>query len=179
MCKPSHQAAAVSSVYFIGFVGGLFLLPFPNLLGRKGSLKYIMSIYAVASALSIYGPNLFIKTIGMFIQGFLHIKNTLSFTHILEMVPEKKKELCTTVINIFDAAVLMNMGGLILMGFKDMQGLIEFVNYIGTIIIIIYLICAPESPYYFIINDRRKEGIATLNYIAWFNGSPNRIPEST
>ena len=179
MCKPAHQVAGVSSVYFIGFVVGLFMLPFPNLFGRKGSLNYIMTIYAVASALSIYGTTLFIKTIGMFIQGFLHIKCTLSITHILEMVPEKKKELCTTVINIFDAAVLMNMGGLILLGFKDMQGLIEFVNYIGTIILIIYFICAPESPYYLIINNRKKEGIDALNYIAWFNGSPNRIPEST
>lgn len=54
----------------------------------------------------------------------------------------------------------------------------ERYNLIGTIIVIIFILLAPESPYYLITTGKQKEGIAVLNYIAWFNGSNNRISES-
>ena len=94
---------------------------------------------------------------------------------MLELVPENKKEFCTTTINLVDCAVLFIMGTFIMLGFKDLAGLVEIINLYYTFIVIIYLIIAPESPYYLFIKDRRKEGIDALNYIAWLNGSNNRI----
>ena len=37
---------------------------------------------------------------------------------------------------------------------------------------------APESPYYLVTTGKLKEGIESLNYIAWFNGSINRISDT-
>ena len=38
----------------------------------------------------------------------------------------------------------------------------------------------PESPRWLFINkgNKSKEAINVLNYIAWFNGSQNRVPEN-
>ena len=67
MCTPKSKIAAVSSFYFVGFIFGLALFPLPNLLGRKKSMSLIMLVYIMASALTLYGNSLFLKTVGMFI----------------------------------------------------------------------------------------------------------------
>jgi MFS family permease len=81
----------------------------PDMLGRKHSMSLIMSVYVVASALTLYGDSIALKTVGMFLQGALHIKSTLSYTYILEMVPEKNKEICVTLITLFDESTLIIM----------------------------------------------------------------------
>ena len=67
MCAENTEVAAVGSFYFMGFVGGLLLLPMPDKLGRKGSYKIILTIILFASGLTLCSKNLYLKTIGMFI----------------------------------------------------------------------------------------------------------------
>ena len=62
-------------------------------------------------------------------------------------------------------------------GYKDVVTFLEMINTVGTLIIFIYLFAGPESPFYLIAKGDKKGGIDALNYIAWFNGSKNRISE--
>ena len=43
-----------------------------------------------------------------------------------------------------------------------------------------FILCfvCPESPKWLLNNKLKTEAIEALNYIAWFNGIPNRIPTS-
>lgn len=159
-------------------MGGLLLLPMPDKLGRKGSFVIILNIYLFASAITLYSPNLSLKTIGMFIQGFFHIKNTLSYTHMIEILPEKNKELCLTFISLFDQMSLFLIASSLSFVTKNLTGILYTYNLTGSLLIILYLIIAPESPYFLITRNKKQEGIKVLNYIAWFNGSKNRIPEA-
>ena len=59
---------------------------------------------------------------------------------------------------------------------KDAIGLLDIRKTTGSCIIILFLLFAPESPFYLIAKGDEEEGIRSLNYIAWFNGSKNRIP---
>ena len=45
---------------------------------------------------------------------------------------------------------------------------------------ILYLLIVPESPAWYFLKDgpTSARGIKALNYIAWFNGSPNRVPDN-
>ena len=75
------------------------------------------------------------------------------------MVPENKKEVCTTIVNTFDNLTLFILALTFQCGYKDASTLLEIVNMIGSIIVIIYFICAPESPYFLLTNGRKKEAI--------------------
>ena len=61
------KVAGVCSFYFIGFAGGIVLLPLPNAIGRKGSMNILMPIYIIASGMVVFCDSLSIKSLGMFI----------------------------------------------------------------------------------------------------------------
>ena len=87
-------------------------------------MKYLMYGYIISVFLSIYGKSILQKSIGMFIQGFLHVKIPLSYTHILELVDEKSKKFCTTFINSADALTLAIVGILLKFVNRDLTFLI-------------------------------------------------------
>ena len=169
---------AISAFYFTGFVGGIVVLPLPDKLGRKGSFKIFLSILLIASAFTLYSPSQYIKTIAMFIQGFFHIKNTLSYTNMIELLPDNSKEACLTIICFFDQLTLLLISAFMCFVTRDLVGVIQNYNIIGSLFIVIYLMVAPESPYFLITRNRKEEAIKMLNYIAWFNGTEKRIPEA-
>ena len=47
--------------------------------------------YIFAAGMVVYGNTIIIKSLGMFIQGALHVKITLFYTHIYELVPDSWK----------------------------------------------------------------------------------------
>ena len=67
----------------------------------------LMSFFMVASTMSIFGDNIYVKGIGMFVQGFLHLKIMLAYTHMFELTNGEHKAFCSTVINIFDAGTFL------------------------------------------------------------------------
>lgn len=54
----------------------------------------------------------------------------------------------------------------------------EAYHFAGVIATILYFIIVPESPVWYILRDglNSPDAIASLNYIAWFNGSSYRVP---
>jgi len=66
--------------------------------------------YIFASGMVVYGNTIIIKSIGMFIQGALHVKITLCYTHIYELVPDNWKPFCTVFLNFVDSLTLVIAG---------------------------------------------------------------------
>lgn len=110
MCVPQTTINLFSSMYFYGFACGLVFFTMPDSIGRKGTMKILLPPFIMACSLSIYGNSILIKSIGFFIQGFLHLKIMLSYTHMFELVSKDHKSFCATFINTFDALTFASHG---------------------------------------------------------------------
>lgn len=70
----------------------------------------LMIPYALAAALTVYGSTVFQKSLGMFLQGCLHMKVTLSFTHMYELGSDSNKPMMALVLNLVDIMILPTTG---------------------------------------------------------------------
>jgi MFS family permease len=81
------QYAFIGSSYFIGyFIGSIFFF-MPDYIGRKGTMNRILPLFMISSYFSLFGQTIPLKSFGFFMQGFFHIKVSLSYQHIFELVP--------------------------------------------------------------------------------------------
>ena len=106
-CTPVKSYAILGSMYFTGYFTGIVLFFLPDMMGRKGTLMTVLPFLITASAASIYSPNLKVKAIGNFIQGFLHIKVSCSFQYMYELVPRQHKVLACSILSMFDSMSLV------------------------------------------------------------------------
>ena len=93
-CATAEELNFIISAGFLGFVLGAFLFPVPDQIGRKKTMTLIVLPYIVTFGMVAYGTNVTVKTFGMFMQGALHLRITLSYTHMYELVREKDKPFC-------------------------------------------------------------------------------------
>ena len=115
-CKPFGEYATISSSYFIGFASGIIFLFLPDLIGRYGTMAFVLPCYALISCLSVLSDDLNMKKIGYFLQGLFHIKNSNSFTHMYELVPQSSKVMAATLIMAYDCSTLLIVCGFIKFG---------------------------------------------------------------
>ena len=159
ICESTVKVGLVGSSYFIGFAIGVLLFQMPSTCGRKKTFNILMPIYIIASATVIHVPNLYIKAVGYMIMGLLHLKITLSYTYIFELVPEANKGTCSSIINLIDGMTMAIFGLSFLYLTRDAVLFLKFVNYIESTAVIIFLIVAPESPSWYILNQQFEKGI--------------------
>lgn len=56
--------------------------------------------------LIIFSPSIMVKKIGFFVFGYLHIKNSLSYTHMFELIESKHQVFCSTIITGIDTLTI-------------------------------------------------------------------------
>ena len=66
--------------------------------------------YILAANVVVFSKTLGLKLLGMFIQGALHVKIMLSYTHMYELVAEQHKIICAVFLNVADAMTLVITG---------------------------------------------------------------------
>jgi len=93
VCEPILSYSSITSFYLFGYGLGIIFMFLPEMLGRKGSMRILVSLYTINAYLSIYSESLILLKIGFFFNGFLHLKGTLCYTHGVELVPDKYKAL--------------------------------------------------------------------------------------
>lgn len=181
MCTPATDYMFAASLYFIGYGVGIIIFTFPDYFGRRGIMIKILPIYYILIVAAAYSNNMFLIKISLFVIGFLHLKNTVSYTQIVEMVADKDKKIAITMINAFDCSNILIVGVFhqYISRSSDKMHTLFFV--IGSISCVSYLLIAPESPQWLVLKEgeNSQQAIANLNYIAWFNGSSYRIPKNT
>ena len=87
------------SLYFIGYGAGIVLFFIPDYFGRKVAMNTTLPITMTASALVIFSNNLKVMKAGTFILGVFHLKSTCSFTHAVELVPDKYRTRTMVLLN--------------------------------------------------------------------------------
>ena len=87
--------------------------------------------------------------------GFFHLKITLSYNHMLDLVPSKYKSLMTTIITAHDAGTSM-FACLFFKFVKPNQDLLFTIHFwLGFTSCALYLLFVPESPRWLLL----KKGI--------------------
>ena len=146
VCTPSIQINQIGAWYFIGYGLGIVFFMLPDLIGRKGAMKFIMPLNIIGCYMTIYTNTLFLKTLGYFIQGVFHLKVSTSFMHLQELVPEEHRDKAVTIVTSIDSSMVII--GCFLLQFvnnneTDVTGLMF---WIGCVAIVLYFLLVPESP---------------------------------
>lgn len=84
----------------------------------------------MAAAITVYGNSVFLKSLGMFIQGSLHVKVTLCYSHMYELSSDNRKGTSALVLNLTDASILLITGLFIKFCSND---LVVFYQYVYII----------------------------------------------
>lgn len=137
-----------------------------------------MPLFCVASAISILSDQMWLKKVGFFTVGLLHIKSTVCYQHAYELMPSGWNSVASTVINVIDCLTLLIIGVSLNYFTHDITNV--FVGFLiaGCLATVLYLAFIPESPKWIFLMEGPESpyGIEVLNYIAWFNGSEYRVP---
>ena len=150
----------------------------PIFAGAKRAVVLGSFITLAAYTVIMFCNNLQVRTIAFAFMGLgMVVKNAFSFEWLVGCVPTQNKTDCTTCINCVDAVPMAVFCLYVAYVDKDWQG----INLVSLYVCWLAFILAcffPESPKYLLNESRREEAIAALNYMAWINGSNNRIPET-
>jgi MFS family permease len=110
LCVEQQKLTLFMSMFFYGFATGAILFPLPDKLGKKKAMTILMGLFVVFSGLSVFADTLLLKSVGLFFQGFLHVKITLSYAHMFDLTDQESKPFCSFVLNIFDIASVAFQG---------------------------------------------------------------------
>jgi MFS family permease len=103
ICEKPSVYNGIGSYYFIGYLMGIVFFWMPDSLGRRTTMCFLLPNYIVASALVIFSESMLLRSVGFWLQGFFHLKISLSYTHALDLVPSQHKSLVTTLITALDS----------------------------------------------------------------------------
>jgi len=131
--------------------------------------------------LSIYDQRIPVKKFGFFLNGLFHIKNSVTITQSLELVPDSYKNANFTGLLLFDASGIFYACSVFYFYRPNVQLVFDIHFGLGAVMFVAYCLVVPESPRWLFQRDgpKSKEAINVLNYIAWFNGSSKRIPHDS
>ena len=119
-----------------------------------------------------------VKEIGYFFMGLFHLKITLSYTHVMDMVPTDYKSTVSTLITAADSGSPMFACLFLKFYQPDEHLLLKIHFWCGFVGCILFIVFIPESPRWLFLRKgvNSQEAINVFNYIAWFNGSEMRVP---
>lgn len=162
---------------FIGFVFGIPLMVLPDQLGRKKSMTIILIFNLVSAYLVTYG-SMNAKKVGFFGTGVFHMKATLSYTYLCELVDNDHKAISQSILSLFNELSVGIVCMYILFINQSYQPIVEIFFWACFVATFLFMAVVPESPQWLLLKDpSSKQGKEALNYIAWFNGSKKRISE--
>lgn len=107
ICEDNDYVNSRGSLYFIGYGLGVIFFFMPQTFGRKGTMNRVLPFYIFSCYFAIFPKSLEARAFGFFLQGIFHLKISTSYTHILELVEEKDKAMCSTILTGFDSGALL------------------------------------------------------------------------
>lgn len=142
-------------------------------------MKWFVPLFAYGAYLATFSRDLRSISAGLFVMGFFHQKSNLCYTHGVELVEDKYNNVVQTALNAFDCTLFIQMGFFYKYFSKDAELLLQISFWVGALSSVLYLLFIPESPKWLFMKkgSNCQEGIAVLNYIAWFNGSKYVVPK--
>ena len=103
----------------------------------------------------------------------------MCYAWLFELVNHRHKSWTNTCLNLLNFMTIMFAGIYFLFISKDWAPLFYTLYFFAIVSNLIVAIVCPESPMWLLLQGKRQEAIKVLNYMAWFNGSKNRIADDT
>lgn len=177
-CEDLNEVNQALSYYFIGYGLGFIFFFFPDAFGKRNSMIFAIITQQIGCTLSLFATDLKIKSIGLFLQGFFHLKTTLSYNYVTEFMPEEKKVLASTLMTAFDSSTLLFLSIYLAYYSRNIDEMYHIMYALAAVAIVLFIFIVPESPQWLLIHkgSNNQEAIAILNRIASFNGSDVRVP---
>mmetsp|Transcript_5997 Transcript_5997/g.10187 ORF Transcript_5997/g.10187 Transcript_5997/m.10187 type:complete len:304 (+) Transcript_5997:453-1364(+) len=175
MCSDKKIVASTLSLYFVGYFSGSLLFPFPDVMGRSSVIKYSFFFVILGQVLVIYVNNLTIKGLGFFIHGFFHIRASMCYVMLFELVEDQYKSLTCTILNVVDGFTMGVTCIWFMFVSQDALKFLEYSFWVGTIASVLIIFLTPESPVFLILNDKQSDAKVILNQIAKVNKSANQV----
>lgn len=148
----------------------------PDKYGRRTVMVVSTFFGIISNGLIVFGPSMFYKKIGFFINGVMHLRIPLSFQHCTEMTPKPYADRVLTLIGAFDSATTGIACFYFLLINKSMNLLLIIYFGMGTCGCLGYWLIIHESPRFLLGKDvNSKKAREILNSMAKFNGSPYRL----
>lgn len=146
----------------------------PDKLGRRITLLATGLVLTPVHFALIYTNNYTIKLVGFGLIGFLYIGKTVTLNLMYELT-EKKYTGC--ICYAFTALDWSSYGiiAFLLSVQREVLPALSFYVYLGALALCLELLFVPESPKFLLLNGRKEEAVASLNYIARVNRSPHRF----
>ena len=126
----------------------------------------------------LISSNMTVRTICFFFMGFSNLKISQSYVWASETEALERRAGAITIIGVADAITGFVAGMYYIFISRDWFPLYMFVTGLSYLAIILAFFM-PESPRWLLVSGRGREGVKAINYIAWLNRSPVRIPEDT
>ena len=170
----------LATCYFLGqATGGLFTFPMPDRIGRWATHAIFGTVSLIAQVTLLQVPIYWVRLAAMPLLGSMMIKNSLAYIWGFEITHSRHKSFASSTINLVDFSNAAIAGCFFLFVSNNWYTLYSaWVGMSATAYLVLLCFCT-ESPKWLLMQGRTQEAIAALNYIAWFNGSANRIPPDT
>ena len=130
----------------LGYACGVIFFFLPDQIGRKKSLVLGIGMNIIAMYLSIYKESIPIKKFGFFLNGLFHIKNSVSITQSLELVPDSYKSANFTGLLLFDASGIFYACLVFYFYNPNVQFIFDIHFGLGVVMFVAYWLIIPESP---------------------------------
>lgn len=149
-CASAGTISWLGSIYFICYAFGFVLFPIANVSARR--LSYIPSlyVYVVSYFVILIVRNYYVVLVSVGMMGFMHIKQTLGFVYMLELIPDKQRTTACTIINIFDAMTMVISSAYYLLISQDWIYLQIVAFTVGLLFVVFCNPIFPESPLFLI-----------------------------
>ena len=102
VCWSANKISLLGAAYYIGYGCGFIFFTLPDSIGRRKTLLLTSWAFAVGPSLAIFTDSFFLRILGLFITGFLHIKLSVSYVYLFELVESKYKAFTSSFINGYE-----------------------------------------------------------------------------
>jgi MFS family permease len=160
---------------FVNGVAGLYVGWLPDFYGRKTTILAAGGAALLIQLVFMLTRSPVVRYLCIFLFAITNVKNGCCYVLALEMTDAGHKAFVTTTMNVFERATLL-MIAIFLIFFGRWWQVIAWTYWsVGVLALAVVYFKVPESPLWFVMNNRNTEAIDILNQIAITNHSSSLI----
>lgn len=156
MCMDKFDVNFVVSYFYIGYLIGIVTFIMPDSIGRKKTIILFFILSMSGHSLVLFCRNPIFKSVGFFLIGFAHIKNSCSFQYCSELFPKNKQQIAITVISFYDTCNIALICAYIKFVRPSTQEFLIINFGIALVAGLLFFLLAPESPKWFFSIDEQS-----------------------
>mmetsp|Transcript_40851 Transcript_40851/g.29492 ORF Transcript_40851/g.29492 Transcript_40851/m.29492 type:complete len:157 (-) Transcript_40851:1124-1594(-) len=144
--------------YLVGYAIGGIMYPMPDKYGRRKSIFFTSYFHSVAQFFAIILSSYNGKLIAMIFMGVFHMKMSISYCYLFELVHRRNKVVACSVINLVDC-LPMTVCSLYLMFVSNNLNTLLLATSAICMFANLLLFLIPETPAWLLTQGKRKKTI--------------------